>query len=373
MTSFFDGKIVLIISPQPWDHIHVSKHEYAMELARRGSAVYFLEPPLKPQLFSRIEIVPVDVDGLNRVTYAPFFSPRLRFKFWWFYEWLMRHQVKQLVARLPAKPDVLWSFDFNLYPNFRWFGATTNIFHPVDPARGLRQIEIGRSADLILSVSEKIMKPFRHLNKNTAVIGHGLCDEFMEWAVVVEPETIKSAALRKQVGYSGNLDRPIIDWVLFYELFSTCKDVDFHLWGPYIESNTHVQRLSKLPNVFFHGRIEKKTLAKELSKMDCFLLLYLEDPSESDLSNSHKILEYLALGKVVITYPIDEYAQIADGVFIEIAASADLSTKVSQVSSAIRQASKLNTSMMVKMRRDLAASQGYSRKLDQIEQLLVAK
>ena len=39
------GKTILILSPQAWDTMFLSKHYYAIELAKRGNKVYFLNPP----------------------------------------------------------------------------------------------------------------------------------------------------------------------------------------------------------------------------------------------------------------------------------------------------------------------------------------
>src|SRR5579862_3671957 len=43
--SFLAGKTILVISPQAWGDMLISKHHYALELARRGNQVYFLNPP----------------------------------------------------------------------------------------------------------------------------------------------------------------------------------------------------------------------------------------------------------------------------------------------------------------------------------------
>ncbi len=39
------NKTILFISPGPWGINHVSKHHYAIELAKIGNDVYFLNPP----------------------------------------------------------------------------------------------------------------------------------------------------------------------------------------------------------------------------------------------------------------------------------------------------------------------------------------
>jgi hypothetical protein len=39
------NKTILVISPNNWGTMHISKHHYAIELARLGNSVYFLNPP----------------------------------------------------------------------------------------------------------------------------------------------------------------------------------------------------------------------------------------------------------------------------------------------------------------------------------------
>ena len=39
------GKTILILSPQSWGKMFVSKHHYAIGLAKKGAVVYFLNPP----------------------------------------------------------------------------------------------------------------------------------------------------------------------------------------------------------------------------------------------------------------------------------------------------------------------------------------
>ena len=69
---FFSDKRILIISPEPWDHIPVSKHHYARKLAKLGNRVYFLNPPgQQNSLREDGGVVVVDyktIRGVNRMT-----------------------------------------------------------------------------------------------------------------------------------------------------------------------------------------------------------------------------------------------------------------------------------------------------------------
>ena len=39
------NKIILLISPQAWGNMFLAKHHYAIELAKCGNQVFFLNPP----------------------------------------------------------------------------------------------------------------------------------------------------------------------------------------------------------------------------------------------------------------------------------------------------------------------------------------
>ncbi len=45
--DMLNDKTILIISPQEWGKMLLSKHHYALELAKAGNIFYFLNPPDK--------------------------------------------------------------------------------------------------------------------------------------------------------------------------------------------------------------------------------------------------------------------------------------------------------------------------------------
>jgi len=67
--ALLENQTVLLIAPQPWNHIHLSKHHYAIELARRGNAVYYLDPDW--QRFMPIDVAPLFIRANNRAFDPP--------------------------------------------------------------------------------------------------------------------------------------------------------------------------------------------------------------------------------------------------------------------------------------------------------------
>jgi hypothetical protein len=305
--NFLEGKRILLISPQPWDHVFISKHHYAEELAKKNNQVYFLQPPRTSGLpgykISQLETA----QNIHLISWRPFFPRIIRFHFKRLYRLLISWQARWLRHRAGCNFDVVWSFEFNLYPDLTVFGPAFRVFHPVDPLSNELQINVSESADLILSVSQKILGNFsssRFAGK-THMVGHGLSSEFEQLAMCEEVEVSEKGAYLK-AGYFGNLDRRIIDINLWERLISQFADVQFNFWGPYTMGEEFERRIGQFENVTLHGKKDKQKLIEEISRIDVFLLLYKQDDTESDLSNSHKILEYLSTGKALVSVPIDE-------------------------------------------------------------------
>ena len=88
------NKTILIISPQPWDHIAISKHHYANELAARNNTVYFLEPP-NPELSCPVSIRPSkDQPRTKIISYRPSFLDKTRFHAHGIYKQFVKNRTR---------------------------------------------------------------------------------------------------------------------------------------------------------------------------------------------------------------------------------------------------------------------------------------
>ena len=45
LRNFLNKKNILIISPNFWGNVHITKHHYAIELHRLGANIFYLNPP----------------------------------------------------------------------------------------------------------------------------------------------------------------------------------------------------------------------------------------------------------------------------------------------------------------------------------------
>ena len=111
------SKTILVISPQAWGTMLLSKHHYSIELASRGNVVYFLNPP-DPDIKERIEINPIaEVENLFIIKHRLNFTYHLKFRCIKIFHFFMRRHVKKIISHIGYQFDIVWSFDLgNLYP-----------------------------------------------------------------------------------------------------------------------------------------------------------------------------------------------------------------------------------------------------------------
>jgi hypothetical protein len=371
-------KNILVISPQPWGRMFVSKHHYAVELCRRGHRVWFLEPA-RHRGSPYPDVTPVDgVPGLRLVSPRTFIPPLTRFKLHRLYTILVGLEVRALMRRLGVRFDLVWSFEPNLYPDLRAFGASQSIYHPVDMISSPAQLLPARSADLVLSVAENILdRVDGHRNKH--FVHHGLGPDFVNAAQSLgAPWQPHSGPLR--VGYVGNLFIDQLDRRVFRSIVGENRDVEFHVWGPAAPSESNVSAqsskerdafirfLREAPNVRLRGVAPPSALARELHSMDAFLLCYdpRRDPAAG--ANSHKLLEYLSTGRLVVANHVSTYRR--HDALLRMAPAGDNATLAAIFEHAMRNIADLNRADLHATRTRFALDQSYERQVDRIEALL---
>lgn len=311
-------KNILLISSETWGDIYISKHNYAIALARRGNTVYFLNPVRERMRRGAIKIEPSGVHpSLQIVSYNTFFPIILKFHFPKLFDYLMRFQIKKIVQHIGVKPDVVWDFNCSyLYNNLQQFGAPLCIFHPVDLiGKDVSQ----KRCDLVLSVSDMILHEYKRQDVPKYVVNHGLAETFVKIAkkVPVESETADRPV---RIGYVGNLMMSALDREVMKKIITANETSEFHMIGPYSYTNNNIADerhhdkeyaeflvfLKMQDNVKLYGPRKQRDIARLIDKFDMFLLCYREIPSYR-ADNSHKVLEYLSTGKAVVSSHLTYY------------------------------------------------------------------
>jgi hypothetical protein len=318
--TFLSGKTILIISPQKWGSMLVSKHHYALELAKRGNQVYYLNPPdnhrwklnkAEKRINIKQSLLHSNLYLVDQLLYFPYL---LKYHFRKLYHLLIRKQISDILEMIGKPVDIIWSFDIgNLFPLSYFRGRSFKIFHPVDEPGDQHAIAAARGADIIFSVTHEILDKYKEYPVGRHFINHGLAEEFIGDFPIVISDKI-------QTGMSGNLLRTDLDREILLKIIHEHPQVDFHFFGSYqsgqsnlsgeadADTGVFLSTLGSLPNVRFHGILQTSDLAAYLNKMDILLICYDMEKDQSKGTNYHKVIEYLSTGKVIVSNNITTYA-----------------------------------------------------------------
>ena len=309
-------KTILILSPQAWGKMFLAKHHYAISLAERGNEVYFLNPPTQTtlKLSNTTQIKGSETKGLYLIDHSLFFPYWLKFKALPVFHWLMKIHVGKLMKQIGKPIDIVWSFDLgHLYP-FSFFGnKPIKIFHPVDEPLTREAIRSVSGADIIFSVTREILEKYEKFDIPKHFINHGVQEYF-----ITEPKPYHQGNPIR-VGFSANLLRKDIDREVLKKIIKENAGCVFEFWGSFETSQSNiggstdddtkkfVEFLKQHKNVILHGVVSAKELAKEFQRMDAFLICYDVQKDQSKGTNYHKLMEYFASGRVVISNNVTTY------------------------------------------------------------------
>lgn len=315
-------KTYLLISPQPWGKMFLSKHNYAIELAEAGNKVYFLNPPVYKTISTRLHLtVKEEVPRLCLVDYViPVPVHKLRFKARFIYDFIIRTTLIKQLNKL-AEFDELWCFEPNIFSSFKAFNAKKKLLFIVDQHDNDTLKKLALDADGVATISSLIMDYFKFSDKPKLLLNHGLNKTFTLLARARRSNGISSGINQPvKVAYVGNLlQGNRIDYKTVQLIVEQNPDVAFHFYGPYQEKeNTlgatttaglqkFIQFLKTSAHVTLHGILPQVQLANQMHEMDAFLTCYNYLTDDNKSSNCHKIIEYLSTGRVVVSNRIITY------------------------------------------------------------------
>lgn len=354
---------ILLISPEPWDGHFVSKHHYALELARRGHRVLFYGPP---DTAGGIRLEPVaNAQGHLHVLRAPRVAPGLRFlpgplRRSLEARWLGR--VEKIIGR-PI--DVIWNFENSRFYDLRFAGERLKIYQQVDLNQNFRPESAAATSDLSIAISAPIEQRLSPFARNLIRITHGHADQ---GADQFRPERLDQRFGRAKVNavLTGNLDIAYLDVPLLAQLVSTHPEVCFHFIGAYTAGQGLHGAVGLAPNSVFWGRQRADVLPAILKRADVLLVAYLADVHLDQLANPHKMMEYLASGRCVLATRTLEYEDRPD--LIETALNrADFARRFGLIAA---NPAAWNSADAVARRQAFAHQNTYTRQLDRIVQAL---
>lgn len=308
---------ILIISQESFFGNMLSKHHYAIELSRLGYHVYFLEKPSQERNLERGKW------NIQSTNYSNLFVVKLRLsipliffdnnKF--FYTKYIKYKIRQLQNKLHGFYTVI-NFDSMDYFPLRFFDkpSTTKIFFPVDQLSILNYKNTSKDCHAVITVAKEITYqkfvksiPMRYFN-------HGVEENFLNKPY---KSLNYSNIQRKSVALSGNLHQTGLNRNLLKVLILEYISIDFHFFGVFEpsehdtqESISFIDFLRTRGNVKLRGCLNKEELSFALSEIDFGLVCYNIHDFEYRSWNSHKFLEYLALGMPVLSTYLSFYKDI---------------------------------------------------------------
>ena len=139
-------------------------------------------------------------------------------------------------------------------------------------------------------------------------INHGVSEFFLN------NHPSDSTNIPVKVGLSGNFLRPEIDHPVLLRILQSNPAIQFNFFGKIDykigsdeEVISFIKAINQLSNVTIHGSLSPHVLAERLRGVDAFLICYDINKDQSKGTNYHKLLEYLATGKVTITNNVTSY------------------------------------------------------------------
>lgn len=291
------GKTILLVSPEPWNHIFVSKHHYAVHLSRRGNKVYFLGPP-----GDKSSVEATIFENVFNVTYKGF-SRGLRFFPAQVRRKIIARTYGELTALCKTDFDVVWSFDNSVFFDLSALPATAlKISHIVDYNQDFQTKRAASTADFCFCTSDVILNRLSRYSAKVHKINHGYNVPERLADNVRGGLSAKTTAL-----YAGNLSIPYIDWTLLSKCINNHPEVHFLFVGPVDEYSREMTRLAAQQNVTFVGRVSGEELAGYYHGVDVLLVAYKEQFQDDQTTNPHKMMEYLGSGKVIVATRTGEY------------------------------------------------------------------
>jgi hypothetical protein len=303
---------VLIISPQHWGKMRVTKHHYAIELAKSGHNVFFLEPSKAGWSWNktRLSYTHTDSPGVTIVHQDINVPYNIKFHLKQVYNWFIRFHIQKIEQQ--AGPfDLIWSFDLGDLTPLRYFeNSAKKLFFAADWPLHEDALKAAEGANILVSVAQEILNQYPDNPKTKKIlINHSVADCFLE----AGSQPLKRKENQIRIGMSGNFLRPDIDRSVLLEIIREHQDILFECFGAYnsIDSNLggatdtgtfyFINSLKNAPNVILHGVVTPETLSEELRRMDAFLICYDVAKDQSKGTNYHKVTEYMAYNKPIFS------------------------------------------------------------------------
>jgi hypothetical protein len=352
------GKNILIVSPEPWDHIFLSKHHYAVHLSKLGNTVFFLNRPRKENA-----IKTTSFENLFEVTIK---HPIKGFRLWpsFFRKIYTRKLYNKIEKLCKVKFDIVWCFDHSLFFQLDALPSSLiKISHIVDYTQDYNLPIGAATANVCFTPNRFLLEKLQKYNPRSYFINHGY--HIPESNLPSFQYATGRKAIR--VGYAGNLEIKYLDWGLIEQLAQRHPEIDFLMAGPVSESRMK-NFLDSFPNIHFVGVLDSNELQGFYQSCDILLICYKADEFPEQLANPHKMIEYLASSKMLVATWTAAFKQLYEDNLILMAKSKE--EFLVQFENSKRYLEKWNSNIKAQNRKAFAINNTYSKQIDKISRII---
>lgn len=365
----FHNKNILIISPEPWRHIFVSKHHYATHLAKKGNRVFFLNPPSAVKM----NVIFTEFDGVCVINYDGFIKGLHYFPSS-VQKLIFNKKFKKLQKICRVLFDVIWSFDNSVFFNFDALPSRVlKISHIVDLNQNFQTAQSTSSSDICFGTTQFIIDRLKLYNPNSFFVNHGY--NYHSKNKTDSADFSFSYEFQMKALYAGNLSIANLDWKLVYDIAVQNPTVGFVFVGPNGDDFNpfknglikYKKRCRALKNTSFIGKIAADHLQSYYQKSDVLLITY-QEKYHKEQSNPHKLMEYLGSGRAIVATNTTEYIDLARKELI--AMSSKNSDFPLFFKSVINNLEYWNSSKLKNSRKTFAEDNTYIKQIERIEALV---
>jgi len=295
-------KKILIISPEPWNGHFVSKHHYAITLAKQDYRVYFLDPPNGN--LKNIQIEKTKYENLFFIK-SPQVAKGLRFYPKFLRVYIEKRWLKNLENKIGQKFSTIWLFENSRFYNMEFAEDRLKIYHQVDLNQDFHVKEASESADICFCTTDYIKQEIKKFNSKVFKIHHGvsLNNKSIKLTKIEKKRFFKN---KKNITYIGNLNMKYLDIYILKQVATNFPNILFHFVGGYNKDTPLYKECKNLSNIIWWNKVDSEKIPEILTYSDIVLVSY-QSKHYIDQANPHKIMEYLASGKVIVATYTDEY------------------------------------------------------------------
>lgn len=292
-----ENQIILIVSNEPWGDIWYSKHNWAYELSKKNK-VLFINPPIKWK-FSNLWHFKICLDDYNeslKVLGYQNILPLTRFSLIYkLNNFIVSKKIKKWLLNNNYKKYIFWTFDPYRFSNPQLFSPLLSIYFRVDKYRVQKEKILLKNIDKLVVTSKELLKDIT-FKGSVLELSHGISSEEF-----VPTDTVTYE--KDYFLYVGNIDHrlniELIDRIL--QEFTNERFVFIgKMYNLFSKLSQDIFYKNKYNNLIVHGVEHFKNL-KNYIYYSKACLVPMDLKIHGNAVHHHKTLQYLALGKPVIS------------------------------------------------------------------------